>query len=70
MPGVLLDDPKDLPAFGAAVTELLNDPRRAESIGSCARERVRDRFTSPRSLLDYLGVIRRVLAGRREAAPA
>ena len=61
--GVLLDDPRDLSAFGRAIAELLADPQRAEQIGLNARERVRDRFLSVRSLLDYLAVIRRVLGG-------
>jgi len=62
--GVLLDDPRDLEAFGAAVTELLLDRPRATEIGERARERVRDEFTSPRSLLDYLAVIDTVLQRR------
>jgi trehalose synthase len=68
--GMLLDDPRNLADFGAAVTPLLGDPRLAERIGNAARERVREAFTSPRSLLDYLAVIRRVLARRREGAVA
>jgi trehalose synthase len=60
--GLLLDDPRDLEAFGAAVADLLADPARAELMGRRARERVRDRFTSVRSLLDYLEVLRRILA--------
>jgi trehalose synthase len=68
--GVLLDDPRDLAAFGAAVTGLLDDPGLAERMGNNARERVRDRFVSPRSLLDYLGVIRRVLERPREGVVA
>jgi trehalose synthase len=60
--GVLLDDPHDLAAFGAAVTRLLADRERAERMGDAARERVRDRFLSSRSLLDYLRVVRAVLA--------
>jgi trehalose synthase len=59
--GVLLDDPRDLEAFGEAVTGLLADLERAGRIGERARERVRDEFTSPRSLLDYLRVIENVL---------
>jgi trehalose synthase len=59
--GVLIDDPRDLAAFGAAVTELLQHPAHAETMGRAARERVRDNFISVRSLLDYLAVIRRVL---------
>jgi len=68
--GILLDDPRDLRAFGEAVTGLLLDPERAELLGQRARERVRDEFTSPRSLLDYLRLIRRVLerSGVRAAA--
>jgi trehalose synthase len=58
--GVLLDDPHDLAAFGAAITRLLNDPSAAERIGWAAHERVRDRFLNVRSLLDYFEVIRRI----------
>jgi trehalose synthase len=59
--GVLLDDPHDLAAYGAAVNDLLTDPEKAKQMGERARERVRDRFLSARSLLDYLAVVRRVL---------
>ncbi len=59
--GLLIDDPRDLAAYGAAVTALLADPARAEQMGERARERVRDRFTSVRSLLDYLAIIRRLV---------
>ena len=64
--GVFVDDPRDLAAFGRAVADLLADPQRAELIGRGARERVRDRFLSVRSLLDYLAVIRRILAARSD----
>jgi trehalose synthase len=71
--GILLDDPRDLAAYGSAVAELLAEPARAEQIGRNARERVRDRFLSVRSLLDYTALIGRVMAraetdGRRQAA--
>jgi len=59
--GVLLDDPADLAAFGAAVTGLLSDRQRAERMGAAAREHVRSNFLSSRSLLDYLGVVRAVV---------
>ena len=59
--GVLLDDPRDLAAFGDAVAGLLADTERAERMGDAARERVRSDFLSSRSLLDYLRVIRAVL---------
>jgi trehalose synthase len=64
--GVLLEDPRDLAAFGAALTELLSDRPRAEQIGRAARERVRDRFLSSRSLLDYLAVVRRIVKPVRD----
>jgi trehalose synthase len=66
--GLLLDDPHDLKAFGDAVTALLVDPARAQQMGERARERVRDEFTSPRSLLDYLSVLRSLLSSSVRAA--
>ncbi len=60
--GLLLDDPRDLAAYGAAVSALLTERRLAEQMGERARERVRDKFISLRSLLDYLAVIRRLAA--------
>jgi trehalose synthase len=68
--GLLLGDPRDLQAFGDAVAALLGDPQHAKSLGENARARVRDQFTSPRSLLDYLGLIQRVLARSRVRAAA
>jgi trehalose synthase len=65
--GLLLEDPHDLAAYGAAVTRLLADRPLAERLGRAARERVRERFLSVRSLLDYLSVVRKVLL-RAEAA--
>jgi trehalose synthase len=59
--GVLIDDPRDLASFGAAIVRLLEHPAQAEAIGRAARERVRDNFISARSLLDYFALIRRVL---------
>jgi trehalose synthase len=68
--GVLLDDPRDLARFGGAVTSLLLDPELASRIGERARARVRDEFTSPRTLLDYLRVIEHVLRRPRVHARA
>jgi trehalose synthase len=59
--GLLLGDPHNAEMFGLAVTALLQDPAQAEEMGRRARERVRDRFLSPRSLLDYLAVVRRFI---------
>jgi trehalose synthase len=58
--GVLLDDPTDLAAYGAAVTELLQDPERARAMGEAAQERVRDEFLAVRSLMQYLVLIEKI----------
>jgi trehalose synthase len=68
--GLLLDDPHDLAAYGEAVTRLLFDRATAEAMGLRARERVRDRFLSVRSLQDYLALMRKLIGSSREAAPA
>jgi trehalose synthase len=59
--GILLHDPTDLAAYGAAVTELLRDPAKAAEMGQRARESVRVRFLSARTMLDYFHVIRRIV---------
>jgi trehalose synthase len=59
--GILLDDAIDLAAYGAAVRDLLQNPDRAHAIGREAQERVRDDFLAVRSLLQYLGLIERLL---------
>jgi trehalose synthase len=68
--GLLLDDPRNLEDFGAAITGLLRDVGRARQLGSSARERVRDRFLSVRNLDDYLDVIRPLLAAPNPSSPA
>jgi trehalose synthase len=55
--GLLLDDPSDLELFGAAVRRLLEDPEAAHTMGDAARERVRERFLGPASLLSYLELL-------------
>src|SRR3954447_8908555 len=52
--GMLVDDPEDLEEYGSKVTELLNNPDRAEEIGRNAMERVRNDFLGVRSLIQYL----------------
>lgn len=59
--GVLLDDPSDLAAYGAAVLGLLDDPQRASEMGREAQERVRNEFLPLRSLMQYLDLIARLL---------
>ncbi len=60
--GVLLDDARDLDAYGEAVRGLLEDPERAQRMGDAAKRRVRDGFLGARSLIDYLTLISSLLA--------
>ena len=42
--GLLVDDPADLPAFGAGMRRLLRDPALARRLGNAAHQRVCDHF--------------------------
>jgi trehalose synthase len=55
--GILLEDPKDLAAFGEAVRGLLDDQSRAARLGAAARAEVRDHFLAVRSLMQYLDLV-------------
>jgi trehalose synthase len=51
--GILLDDPHDLAAMGAALRRLLDDPGYARQLGEAAKQRVEDEFLGTRSLIQY-----------------
>ena len=55
--GVLLQDPTDLAAFGAALRGLLGDPEGAAQCGAAARERVRELFLPDRPLTEWAHVL-------------
>ena len=59
--GVLIDDPTDLPAFGAAVVGLLADPVRAAAIGDAAHDRVRTQFLGSRQAIQLMALTVRIL---------
>jgi trehalose synthase len=59
--GVLIGDPSDLDAFGAALRGLLAEPDRARQIGRAARERIRKEFLGTRQLIRYLDFLKRLL---------
>ena len=52
-----LDDPEDVEAAADSVVELLESDSLRRRFGEQARETVRERFLTPRLLLDYLGVL-------------
>ncbi len=62
--GLLLDDPNDLAAFGAAVTRLLGDPELARRLGGAARETVRRSFLPPSALASWLAALEGLLEPR------
>jgi trehalose synthase len=55
--GLLLENPNDLDAFAASVTDLLQDDALAERLGSAARVKVINDFLPTRHLLQYAGLI-------------
>jgi trehalose synthase len=65
--GVLIDDPTDLAAFGAAIGSLLADLDRAAALGRAARQRVVDRFLGVTRLAEYVELIAGLAAPRSPA---
>jgi trehalose synthase len=51
--GLLLRDPQDLEAFGAALERVLGDEAYAAKLGAAARERVEDQYLGDRHLIQY-----------------
>jgi trehalose synthase len=59
--GLLIDDPRDLKAYGEAVLELLDNPERAEEMGLAAQARVREEFLGARHLMQYVDLIAKLV---------
>jgi trehalose synthase len=51
--GVLLPDPHDQAAFGAAVRQLIDDPTRASQLGRAAHDHIREQYMGDLHLLRY-----------------
>ncbi len=60
--GLLIGQPHDLPAFGGAVSALLDGAQGAARIGAEAHRRAREQFLGPEHLLEYLALFERLLA--------
>jgi trehalose synthase len=67
--GILLDDPLDLAAYGAAVRSLLDDPARAEAMGREANQRVRQRFLGTRTLIQAIELYEQSIRGEAHEGP-
>jgi trehalose synthase len=52
--GLLLQDPRDLTSFAAAVIRLVNDAEESARLGKAAQQRVQDRFLGNRHLEQYV----------------
>jgi trehalose synthase len=61
--GVLVDDPEDAKAFGAAISALLLDSRGAAALGEEARKSVATNFLAPIYLDRYLKLVEQVMSG-------
>ena len=59
--GLLVDDPEDLDEYGDAVLKLLQDKAAAQRMGEEAQRRVREEFLGPRSLIQYAGLIEKLI---------
>jgi trehalose synthase len=62
--GILVDDPRDLAAFGDAVVRILDDPVTAERLGAAAKTRVRREFLAPRLMMQQARLVMRLLDER------
>ena len=61
--GLLVDDPTDLAAFGAAIERVLADPALAERLGHGAKERVKERFLAIGRLREYVELVGSLVDG-------
>ena len=59
--GLLVDDPRDLEAYGASVNRLLEDSAAASEMGRNAHDRVRDEFLGARSLIQYVDLFEKLV---------
>jgi trehalose synthase len=60
--GLLLQDPRDLTSFAAALIRLVDDAEESARLGKAAQQRVQDRFLGDRHLEQYVDLFQTVLA--------
>ena len=63
--GLLLADPSDHAAVGAALRRVLGDPELARRLGAGARQRASAHFLGSRHLIDYGDLLEALLSARR-----
>ena len=62
--GVLVDDPRDLAAFGSAIAALADDPERAAALGAAGRDHVRESYLAIDRLREYVELLESLLRDR------
>ncbi|MBI5106505.1 MAG: glycosyltransferase, partial [Solirubrobacterales bacterium] len=62
--GLLVDDPGDLRAAGAAIVRLVEHPGVAAALGRAGHRHVRRRFLEPRHLVRWTGLLQEVVSPR------
>jgi trehalose synthase len=60
--GLLIDDPFDLQAFGAALDDVLGAPAEAPTRAAAGREHVRTRFLADRPFVEWTKALSKILA--------
>jgi trehalose synthase len=60
--GTLIDNPRDLAAFGRAIEDLAADPDRAAEMGAAGREHVRDSYLAIDRLREYVELLTRLIS--------
>ena len=68
--GLLLRDPTDTEGMVAAIARLLADPELAASLGTAARERVRERFLGDRHLIQFVQLFDTLLDPGHDVRPS
>jgi trehalose synthase len=56
--GLLIDDPRDLPAFARAIESVAGDRERCTEMGRAGRERIRDNYLAVDRLREYVELLR------------
>jgi trehalose synthase len=60
--GILIDDPRDLPAFAGAIEALAADPERCAAMGEAGRQHVRDHYLAVERLREYVELLTRLIS--------
>ncbi len=62
--GILVDNPRDLPAFAAAIDRLLGDPALARRMGESGHRRVKESFLAIGRLREYVDLVASLVDGK------